>query len=88
MLKSGEPMKVKGPLKVNQLSLYQADLIEVIIVVCKHVPVIFYLHLTESLSQHTSQNKVMAIINLHQSDNSATERRSSVPNRIWAQQFG
>ena len=39
---------------------------------------LFYLHLTESLYQLTTQNKVLTITTLHQSsDNPATTRRSS-----------
>ena len=36
--------------------------------------------MTESLSQHTSQNKELTIINLQYSDNPVTIRRSSGPN--------
>ena len=50
---------------------------------------LFYLHLTESLYQLTTQNKVMTITTLHHSsDNPATTRRSPGPNRLWTQQFG
>ena len=43
---------------------------------------LFYLHLTESLYQLTTQNKVLTITTLHQSsDNPATTRRSPVPNK-------
>ena len=38
---TGKKTFKKGPLKVNQLRLYQTELIQVLIVVCKHVPVIF-----------------------------------------------
>ena len=42
---------------------------------------LFYLHLTESLYQLTTKNKVLTITTLHQSsDNPATTRRSSGPN--------
>ena len=42
---------------------------------------LFYLHLTESLYQLTTQNKVLTITTLHQSsDNPATIRRSPGPN--------
>ena len=42
---------------------------------------LFYLHLTESLYQLTTQNKVLTITTLHQSsDNPATTRRSPGPN--------
>ena len=42
---------------------------------------LFHLHLTESLYQLTTQNKVLTITTLHQSsDNPATTRRSSGPN--------
>ena len=42
---------------------------------------LFYRHLTESLYQLTTQNRVLTITTLHQSsDNPATTRRSPGPN--------
>ena len=47
---------------------------------------LFYLHLTESLYQLTTQNKVLTITTRHQSsDNPATTRRSSGPNTLGTQ---
>ena len=41
VLATDEPMKVKKPLEVNQLKLYQTELTQFIIIVCKHVLDIF-----------------------------------------------